>query len=135
MEAVDGSPASRVFATFHGSAVESITERVRAESPSAEEIIFGASAVDGGAGFAVDEKHVVAFAPPIILILEDGHGDANEVSLAAGFEPDVIVFTGKIGAVVDFGIAVGGPVVGPAVCGCGLAILRVEVERVGGKRL
>ena len=40
MEAVDGSATARVYAAFHGSAVESVRERVRAESPSAEEIIL-----------------------------------------------------------------------------------------------
>src|SRR5258705_2173716 len=94
--------------------------------------MFGASAVDGRAGFAIDKKHVIAFTPPAILILEDGHGDADVVSLAASVEPDVVVFAGKIGAVIHLGITVGGPVVGPAVSGCGLAALRVEGEGCGG---
>jgi hypothetical protein len=61
--------------------------------------------------------------------------DAGEVAAAGGFQPDVVVFAGEIGFVVHFGIAVVGPVAGPAAIGRSLAVLRVEVDRVAGNGL
>src|SRR6266404_6048970 len=46
METVHGSAASGLLITFHRSSVEAVRERVCAKAPCAEEIVFGAGAVD-----------------------------------------------------------------------------------------
>src|SRR6202040_1416386 len=95
-----------------------------------EKKILGTRPCDGWVRIVVDEKHIVAFAPPEILILKDGHGDTNIVALAGGFHPDVVVFAVEIFYVVDSRVAVVGPLVRPAMIGLRLAKLRVEVENV-----
>src|SRR5262249_52650854 len=80
-------------------------------------------------------KHVVAFAPPAILVLQDGHRDTGEMAAACGFEPDVVILAIEIFAIVHLGISVGGPIGGPAFRGCLLAVLGMEIKGVGRKRL
>src|SRR5262249_54221138 len=100
MEAVHRSAAPREFIAFHRRAVRLIGEGVRAESPRAEKIILGAGTIDGRLSFAIDEKHVVAFAPPAVLILQDGHRDAGEMPTALRFEPHVVAGTVEILAII-----------------------------------
>lgn len=66
--------------------------------------------------------------------MQNGHGDADEMAAAGGFEPDVVVLAVEIFLVVDEIVAVGRPVVSPTFVGSLLTILRVEVDSVGGKR-
>ena len=97
---------------------------------SAQKIVLGARPCNGWVGIAVDEKHIVTFTPPEILVLKDGHGDADIVALAGGFHPDVVVFAVQIFYILDSWIAVARPLIRPAMIGLGLAELRVEVEGV-----
>jgi len=58
------------------------------------------------------------------------------VSLASSVEPDVVVFAGKNWwRFIHLGITVGGPFLVQPVAGVAWAVLRREVERVGGERL
>src|SRR4029077_2128964 len=95
-----------------------------------EKIVLRTRSCAGCERSAVDEKPIVAFAPPEILILKDGHSDANILALAGGFHPDVVVLAIEIFYVVDSRVAVVRPLVRPAVIGLRLAKLRVEVENV-----
>ena len=70
MEAIHGRFAPGALFTNDGSTVQPIEEWVSAKIPCAEEIIFRTSPGNGGARFTVDEEHVVAFAPPAVLILQ-----------------------------------------------------------------
>ena len=97
--------------------------------PGAKEIILSACADDGW-GITVDLKHVVAFAPPAVLILQDGESDADELAVAFGFEPFIVVFAVEVAVVVDDGVAVFVPVSGPSLVRLRLTILCVEVESV-----
>src|SRR5712691_5904470 len=106
-----------------------------AKIPSAEEIVFGTCSGHGWPGFTVNEKHIVAFTPPAVLILEDGHSDSDEMSVACGVQPDVIFFTVEVGLPVDLGITIALPVGGPAVVGLGLPELGMKVESFRWERL
>src|SRR5260370_22116066 len=91
MEAVDGRFASGALFPDKRSAVKPVGEGVSAKIPGAEEIVFGTRSVDGWSGFTIHEKHVIAFAPPAILILKDGHGDSDKMSAARLVQPDAIL--------------------------------------------
>src|SRR6266436_3108980 len=106
-----------------------------AKIPGAQEIVFGTCSVNGWVGFTINEKHVVPFAPPAILILQDGHGDSDEMSAACGVQPDVVFLAVEVRLTFNFGIAIAFPVGGPAVIGLGLAELRVKVEGFRRERL
>src|ERR1700691_1377681 len=54
--------------------VQQVRERMVFEAPGAEEVVFRAGSADGGFLCPVNEEHVVALAPPVILVLQDGHG-------------------------------------------------------------
>src|ERR1700675_1611922 len=114
METVKGRVRAGALFSNDVRAEKRIGKRVSAEIPRAEEVVFRAGTVDGRRFFAVNEKHVVAFSPPVIMILKNGHGDAGELAAASGFHPDVVVFAGEVRAFVHFRIAVVLPVAGPA---------------------
>src|SRR6185437_3357168 len=120
---------------FHRSAVQAIPVGAIAKIVSPEKIVFGAGADDRRNLFAVDEEHVIAFAEPEILVLQHGHGAADEVAFAGGVHPDVIVLAVGVLDVVHSWIAFAFPVVGGAVIGLGLAELRVKVQRVLRQRM
>src|SRR5437660_6708301 len=101
---------------------------MRAKAPCPQKIVFRAGAVDGRPRLAIDEKHVVAFAPPEILILQDGHRDPCKLSAPASFHPDIVVFATEVGAVIHFRVAILLPVVDPTLCGRGLAILSMKIQ-------
>src|SRR5437879_3860992 len=103
--------------------------------PRAKEVVFRTGSINGWAGFTVNEKHIVAFAPPAILILEYGHGDSNEMSAACGVHPNVVFLAVKVRFTFNFGIAIALPVRGPAMVGLGLKKLRMKIEGFGRKRL
>jgi len=64
--------------------------------PRAQEVILRARAIDRRMLFAVNKEHVVAFAPPTVLILENGHGHTHEVPLPGRFKPYVITLSVEI---------------------------------------
>src|SRR5260370_7824266 len=135
MEAIDRRLASGAFFPDKRGAVKPIGERMADKIPSTEEIIFGPCAVDGWPGFPVNEKHVVAFAPPSILILEDGHRNSHEMSAACGVHPDVIFLAVKVGLTVNSRITIALPVRGPTEIGLRLAELRLNLQRSPPKTL
>src|SRR6266700_3342578 len=98
-----------------------------AEIPCTEKIILRAGSCDGRPGLAINKKHVVSFAPPAVLILQHRHGDANEMASADGRQPKVIAFAGQVFLVLNRGIPVRFPLIGPARVWLSLAILRVEI--------
>ena len=62
-----------------------------AEIPRAVDVVFRAGADDGGLRFIVDENHVVAFAEPVVGVLQDAQGDAHQMAAPARFGEDVVV--------------------------------------------
>src|SRR5215831_18404233 len=104
-----------------------------AEIPCAQKIVLGAGAIDGWQFLSVDEEHIIALAPPLVLILENRHGHADEMAAPCCFHPDVISFAVEVFQVVH--VAIGLPLIGRSLSGSGLTILSVEVEMVRDKRL
>ena len=106
-----------------------------AKIPGTEKIVFRPGAVDGGVLFSVDKEHVVAFTPPAVLILKNGHGHAYKVSLSTCFQPHVVIFSIKVllcghgWGIVRF------PLISPAFGGRCLTVLGMEIHGVGGKVL
>src|SRR5205823_8699835 len=92
-----------------------------------EEIIFRARSVDGRTQLTVDEKHVVALAPPSVLILQHGHGDSQEVATAGGLRPHVIAVAIQVFLFFDEPIGIQLPLIDPARVG----LSRSEERRVG----
>src|ERR1700743_1721457 len=89
--AIEAVAAADAFGIDHvGRALMWIAEGGSAEVPGAVVVVLRAGAVDGGRRVAVDEDHVIAFAEPLILILQNGVRDADEVAFAGGFEEDVV---------------------------------------------
>src|SRR5580698_105292 len=70
MKPIHGRAATRNLGTFHGRSEQRIGERMIAKVPSSEKVVFRPSAVNRGTLFSVDKKHIVAFAPPAVLILK-----------------------------------------------------------------
>src|ERR1700674_1036494 len=128
MEAINGRLATGALFTDNGSAVQPVEKGVTAKIPCAEEIILRTSPGNGGARFTVDEKHVIAFAPPAVLILQDRHGHPDELPATPGVQPEVIFLAVEVRFPVDLGITIVLPVGSPAVVGLSLAELRVKVE-------
>ena len=106
-----------------------------AKIPRAQEIIFRSGAVDRRRVLPIDEEHVVAFAPPAVLILQHRHGHADKVAAPGRFHPDVVAFAIQILFVVDHRIAVRLPLIAPSFRRSFLAVLRVEVKLIRGQRL
>src|SRR3954453_13033034 len=82
VEAIDGGTAARAVYPLHRCAVKLISKRLLSITPRTKEIILRAGSVDGGRLLSIDEKHVVSFAEPVILVLKNGHGDPNKVALS-----------------------------------------------------
>src|SRR5439155_22017928 len=118
-----------------GRAEKPVRKRASSKIKSAEEIILGTRSVDGRTQLTVHEKHVVAFAPPAVLILQNGHGDTEKVTTACGFHPDVIALAIQVFLLFDEPVGIHLPLIGPTGVGLGLPKLRVEIERVRRKRL
>src|ERR1700746_2467935 len=96
MEPVDRRAAAGLFRSLHGRAVESIRECVVPEPPRSKKVILGARALDGRSRLAIDEEHVIAFTPPVILVLQNGHGDAHEMAAPGGFHPNIVAFAAQV---------------------------------------
>src|SRR6266436_56409 len=135
VKAIDGRFASRAFFADNWSAVQLIEKGMSAKIPCTKEIILRTSPRNGGARFTVDEKHVVAFAPPAVLILQDRHSDPDEMPATRGVQPEVIFLAVEVRFPVDLGITIVLPIGSPAVVGLGLAELRVKVESPARQRL
>src|SRR5450631_426224 len=135
MEAVHRGAAACPVHPFYGRSKELVGERMLAVSPRAKEIILRSRPVNRGRLLSIDKEHVFAFAKPIVLILKDGHGDSDKMALPLRLYPCVIVLTIEVWLVIDRGIAIALPVIRPALCGCCLTILGVEIHRVLRKRL
>ncbi len=114
-------------------AVVHVVEGLAAKVPRAVIVVFGPGAVDGGQLVAIDEDHIVALAEPLALVQFNGVGDAHKMSLALGFEEDVIPFPIQIFAVADRRLVLVVPVIGPALAGRGLAVLRVKTAQIAGQ--
>src|SRR5207249_640291 len=84
------------------------------EVPRAEEVILRAGAGDRWRRLAVDEEHVVAFAPPEVLVLENRHRDADEVAPPGCFHPHVVVFSAKVRLLVDACVSIPLPIHRPS---------------------
>src|SRR5271170_2298565 len=103
------------------------------ETPGAEEVILRAGAGNRRLPGAVNEKHVVALAPPLILVLQDRHGHTGILTTAPGIEPYVVILPGKVGLLIHQRLHVRRPLIGPAAVGLRLTILRMEIERARRK--
>src|SRR5882757_3344044 len=129
MKAVDARSGSCSAFSNDGRTVQLVRERMVLEAPGAKEVVLCPGSGDGWLLCAVNEKHVVALAPPIVLVLQDGHGHTCVLARALGIKPHVVVLPGKVGFLVHQRLAVTRPAVGPAVVGLRLTKLRVEVQR------
>src|SRR5437588_6977026 len=101
-----------------------------AEIPRSQKIILRSSPVDRRHALSVDEKHVIALAPPPILILQHRHGHAHKVPSPACFHPDVVPLTVEIFLIIDDPIAIRCPLIGPPPRRRYLPILSVKVKQI-----
>ena len=115
-------------------AVVLVGERLAAKVPRAVVVVLGAGSVDGGQLVAIDEDHVVALAEPPVLVLLDGMRDTHKMTAPRRFHEDIIVRAIEVLLVAHRIVPVVLPVVGPALAGGGLAILRVKAAHIGGQR-
>src|ERR1019366_6531647 len=83
LRALDERRAILVMREWHGMLAP-------AEVPTPAEEILRAGAVDHRHGLVVDENHLVAFAPPILLVLHDAQRHAQQMAAATGLAIDVI---------------------------------------------
>src|SRR5579883_211054 len=125
---VHGITASGPLFAFYGSTEKTVGEGAAAEIECAQEIVFRTGAIDRGARLAVDKEHVVAFTPPAVLILEDGHGYAKKLTAAPCLEPDVVVLAIKILILFARGVFIFLPRMAPPLIGLRLPELRMEIE-------
>src|SRR5580700_3796434 len=114
VETIDARLAPRLLRTHYGRAIELIGKWLSAEVPRPQKIVFRARSNDRRGLRSVDEKHVVAFAPPLILILQHGHRHTHVLAVSFSLHPDIIVLTIEIGLVIDDSVLVGFPVICPA---------------------
>src|SRR5579863_10022364 len=97
--------------------------------PCPQKVILRPSAIDRRQLLSIDKKHVVALAPPPILIFEHRHGHAHKMPAPRRLEPNVISIAVKILPVVDNCIAVRLPLVGPSPRRSSLPVLRMKIEQ------
>src|SRR3989442_13172218 len=99
------------------------------KTPCSQKIIFRSSAVDRRRCLSVNEEHVIALAPPGILILQYRHGYAGEMSTACGFNPDVIAFAIQVLLRIYQRIAIRSPLIRPPAVRRAPTVLRMDVWR------
>src|ERR1017187_1640663 len=129
--AVQAIPASRALRTYdERRPIVEMRERDSAiaapEVPCAVEVILRPGARDDGLALVVHEHHFIAFAHPVILILQNAQGHSHQVPASARFGKDVVVLAVEILQLV--GVAIGPPIVGGGLVRRSLAVLRVEVQ-------
>src|SRR5205814_9354454 len=94
-----------------------------AEVPSSKEIVFRTCAIDGWQFLIINKKHVVAFSPPAIGILEHGHGYPHKMSATSCLHPHIVVLAVELHfRLWNRRIRLGIP------------ILRMEIQCVGRQR-
>src|SRR5579872_1449383 len=101
MESIDRRSSTRYFLSYYWRTKKWIRERMPAEIPRSQEVVFRSRSVDRRQFLSVDEKHVIPLAPPSVLILEHRHRDANEMSTPGRFHPDVVAFAVEVLLIID----------------------------------
>src|ERR1022692_2434865 len=94
--AVQAIPASRALRTYdERRPIVEMRERDGALAapgvPCAVEVILRPGARDDGLALVVHEHHFIAFAHPVILILQNAQGHSHQVPASARFGKDVVV--------------------------------------------
>src|ERR1700739_2149425 len=112
MKAVDARSGSCPAFFYDGRTVQLVGERMVLETPGAQEVVLCAGAGDGWLLCTVHEKHVITLAPPIVLVLQDGHRHTRVLTRALGLKPYIVVLPGQIGFFVHQRLAVARPVTG-----------------------
>src|SRR5271170_6828279 len=90
MKSIDAGFAAGYFLSHHRRPIQRVREWLTAEVPRTEEVVLGASSRDRRLGLAVDEEHVIPFSKPLVLVLQDRHGYADELSSSFSFNPNVV---------------------------------------------
>src|SRR6267154_1635422 len=93
MESIDRRPTASAFFAFQRRAELRVRKWMVTEIESAQKIIFRPRPDNRRHFLSVDEKHIVALAPPAVLILQHRHGHTGKVPASAGLHPDIIVLT------------------------------------------
>src|ERR1700679_2921988 len=122
METIDTRLAPCLLRTHHGRAIELIGKWLSSEVPGPEKIILRAGPNNRRGLHSVDEKHVVTFAPPLILVLQHGHRYTHVLAVSFCLHPDIIVLTIQIRLVIDESVLVGFPVACPPMVWLGLIV-------------
>ena len=104
---------------------------LQAKVPCAVVVVFRARSIDGRQRISVDEDHVIAFAKPTILVLQNGLCYADEMPSPRGFEEYVIVLPIRVLSFVNAGTTVIDPVVGPTLTRRSLPVLGVKASDIG----
>src|SRR5271156_594762 len=130
MKSIDAGFPTGNLLPHHRRSVQLVREWLTAEVPRTKEVIFGTSSRDRRFGLTVDEEHVIPFSKPLVLVLQDRHGHADELSSSFCFNPNVVVRAVQIRLLVNLRFAIGLPIVRPAVVRLCLPILRVEIKNV-----
>src|SRR5258708_9531837 len=117
VETVDRGPAAGAFFSLQRRAKLGVRERLVAKVESPQKIILGTWSGDRRRFLAVNKEHVVAFAPPSVLVLQDRHAYADKVPAPLGLHPDVVVLAVHILSVFHNLVAVGLPLTCPATIG------------------
>src|SRR5580658_1045591 len=130
MKSIDAGFAAGYFLPHHRRSVQRVREWLTAEVPRTEEVVLGTSSRDRRLGLTVDEEHVIPFSKPLVLVLQDRHSHADELSPSFCFHPNIVARAVQIRLLVNLRFAIGLPIVRPAVVWLCLPVLRVEIEHV-----
>src|SRR5215510_2432882 len=103
-----------------------------AEIPCAAQVVFRDNVYDDGLVLVIDVYYIVALARPVILVLPDAERDSEEVTRAARFGEDIILFAVRILQPVRVAVVL--PVVVGRRVGRRLIVRGMQVERVVGER-
>src|ERR1039458_9488630 len=133
--AVEASTATDSLWIYHvRRAVVLIVEGLVTESPRSVIVVLASRTINGGQSISIDENHVVALAKPARLVLLHSMGYTHKMPFACGLHEDIIVLPVQVFAVAHRIVPVILPIVGPALAGRGLAILRMEAAQAGWYR-
>src|SRR5581483_1393116 len=135
METIDGPAGACRVTPLDRNAIQQVTGWPSVKSPGAEIIVLRTRAGDGGQLLPVHKNHVVAFPPPVVLVLKDALRDSHKVPSTRSFKENVVAGAVEIKLIVDLIVAVGLPVVRPALARRALPILSVKIEGVRRERL